>query len=47
MSEEDYLKYYAIYSGDGKKADKIRKLQEAGMTQRQVKHFYEIMGSEK
>ena len=43
MSEEDYLKYYAIYSGDGKKADKIRKLQEAGMTGAQAGYFWSIM----
>ena len=46
MSEDDYIKFYAIYAafGDGMtKSAKIKKMQEAGMTLQQANYFWNLM----
>ena len=43
LSVEDYQRYYAIYSGDGKKEEKLTALQRAGMTAAQANYFWSLM----
>lgn len=43
LSVEDYQRYYAIYSGDGKKEEKLTALQRAGMTAAQANYFWNLM----